>query len=56
MRSLRWPDIKRQNREGANIVLQRLSAGTVYRLEPNSGLYALTLPADIIEQSGIPQN
>lgn len=55
-RGLRWIDIKRLNIEGRNIILKRMVDGIVYTLEPNSNLYALPLPADIIRLTGIPQN
>jgi starch-binding outer membrane protein, SusD/RagB family len=56
MRGVRWMDIKRLNKEGANIKLVRKIGGQVYTLEPNANYYALPLPADIIKASGIPQN
>ncbi len=56
MRGLRWIEIKRLNKEGANIVLKRVVGGEVYTLEPNSAYYALPLPADVIRESGIEQN
>ncbi|WP_316736746.1 RagB/SusD family nutrient uptake outer membrane protein [Pedobacter aquatilis] len=56
MRNLRWPDIKRLNKEGANIIPTRLYKGQLYRLEVDAPYYALPLPIDIVEQSGIPQN
>nr|WP_162988941.1 RagB/SusD family nutrient uptake outer membrane protein [Pedobacter schmidteae] len=55
-RGIRWPDIKRLNKEGRNIVLKRIVAGKVYTLEPNSPKYALPLPKDIVNFTGIPQN
>src|SRR6185312_5032114 len=56
MRGVRWMDIKRLNKENANITLIRRIGGQIYRLEPNANYYALPLPADIIKTSGIPQN
>ena len=56
MRGLRWMDIKRLNKEGANIVLTRKIADEVMSLIPNSNYYALPLPTDVIEQSGMQQN
>ncbi|RZJ23720.1 MAG: RagB/SusD family nutrient uptake outer membrane protein [Acinetobacter sp.] len=56
MRGLRWADIKRYNKEGSNIVLTREVNGKLYKLEPNSKSYALPLPTDIIQLSGVPQN
>ncbi|MBN8876913.1 MAG: RagB/SusD family nutrient uptake outer membrane protein [Sphingobacteriales bacterium] len=55
-RDLRWMDIKRLNREGANIVLKRIVLGQEYTLLPNENRYALQLPADIISMTGMPQN
>ena len=56
MRGLRWPDIKRYNKETANLVLNRLMSNQTYTLQPNSNYYALPLPNDVILQSGMPQN
>lgn len=56
MRGLRWSDIKRLNKENANIILQRKIGGNTFTLLPNAGFYALPLPADIIQLTGIPQN
>jgi starch-binding outer membrane protein, SusD/RagB family len=55
-RGRRWMDIKRLNKENANIVLVRKIEGQTYMLQPNANYYALPLPADIIKASGIPQN
>jgi starch-binding outer membrane protein, SusD/RagB family len=46
MRGVRWIDIKRLNKDNANITLVRKISGQTYTLEP----------ADIIQASGIPQN
>lgn len=56
MRGLRWSDIKRLNKEGRNIVLQRVVNNEVFTLPPNDKRYALPLPADIINLTGMPQN
>lgn len=56
MRSLRWIDIKRYNREGARIVLKRTVGGVEHSLLPHDPYYAFPLPADIIQQTGMPQN
>lgn len=56
MRGLRWMDIKRLNKEGANITLTREIDGQVRTLPPNDPRYALAIPEDIIELTGIPQN
>jgi hypothetical protein len=55
-RGLRWIDIKRLNKEGALITPTRVVATQTYRLAPNSDKYALALPADIINVTGIAQN
>lgn len=56
MRSLRWMDIKRLNKENAAIVLTRKIAGQTYTLQPNANYYALPLPTDIIQLTGLQQN
>jgi len=56
MRGLRWMDIKRLNKEGANIVPTRIANGKTYTLAPNDKKYALPIPNDIIEITGIEQN
>jgi hypothetical protein len=54
--SLRWMDIKRLNKENAGIVLQRAIQGESFTLLPNDKRYALPLPTDVIETSGMEQN
>ncbi|MGN6400817.1 MAG: RagB/SusD family nutrient uptake outer membrane protein, partial [Flavisolibacter sp.] len=56
MRGLRWMDIKRFNKEGANITLTRILNGQTYILNPNDPRFALPIPEDVIELSGMPQN
>lgn len=56
MRGLRWIDIKRLNKEGANIILQRSLNGHTYTLPPNDPRYALPIPEDVIQLSGMQQN
>jgi hypothetical protein len=56
MRGLRWIDIKRLNKDGANIIPTRIVNGKFFSIQPNTGIYALPLPDDIIQQTGIPQN
>ncbi|HRN55051.1 MAG TPA: RagB/SusD family nutrient uptake outer membrane protein [Niabella sp.] len=56
MRDLRWIDIKRFNKEDAGIYIRRLLDGNEYVLEPNDLRYAMAIPEDIIERSGMPQN
>jgi tetratricopeptide (TPR) repeat protein len=55
-RSSRWMDIKRLNKEGAGIILRRYINNQVYTLPPNDPRYALPLPEDVINLSGMPQN
>ncbi|MDB5086745.1 MAG: SusD family protein [Mucilaginibacter sp.] len=55
-RALRWSDLKRYNRDGAKITLQRNLNGVVYTLPPNSSLYVFPIPDDEISLSGIKQN
>lgn len=55
-RGIRFMDIKRYNKEGADIRLIRRIAGQEYVLEANSRRYALPIPQDIIDITGIPQN
>jgi len=56
MRGMRWMDIKRLNAEGGEIVPRRLIGGTDYSLMPNDKRYALPIPEDIINLTGMPQN
>jgi hypothetical protein len=56
MRGTRWMDIKRLNQEGRNIVLKRSGGGINYELIPNAKRYAIPLPEDLVQLSGLPQN
>ena len=56
MRGLRWIDIKRLNKQGANIILKRIVGSEIYTLAPNDNKFALPLPQDIIETTGVQQN
>ncbi len=56
MRSLRWADVKRLNKEGHNMTMRRRLNNIDYILPPNDLRYALPIPEDIIELAGIPQN
>lgn len=56
MRGLRWMDLKRLNKLGANIMLTRTVSGKTYTLTPNSSRYALQFPPDVIAISGMQQN
>jgi tetratricopeptide (TPR) repeat protein len=56
MRGLRWMDLKRLNKEGANITITRNVNGQSYTLLPNDLRYALPMPDDIIQLTGMQQN
>lgn len=56
MRGIRWSDIKRLNKEGRNITPIRVIGNQQYSLMPNENRYALPLPNDIINMTGMPQN
>ncbi|MET3538960.1 RagB/SusD family nutrient uptake outer membrane protein [Chryseobacterium limigenitum] len=56
IRGLRWSDLKRYNRGGANITLTRTVNGQTYTLSPNDLRYAVAIPEDIIILTGMPQN
>ncbi len=53
---LRWDDLRRLNKEGANITLTRVLNGVTYTLPPNSPLYVFPIPDDEIALSRIQQN
>lgn len=55
-RGLRWTDIKRLNKEGAGIVLTRSINNQTYTLAANDLRYALPLPKDVLELTGMPDN
>jgi starch-binding outer membrane protein, SusD/RagB family len=55
-RGLRFIEIKRLNKEGANITPKRVIGNQTYILLPNANYYALPLPEDIITLTGMPQN
>lgn len=55
-RGLRWPDLKRLNRDGANITLTRKVDGEMHTLPPNDPRYAIAIPEEVIELSDILPN
>lgn len=56
-RGLRWMDLKRLNKEGAAITIKRVvNNGNVYTLAPNDLRYAVAIPEDLLQISGMPQN
>jgi starch-binding outer membrane protein, SusD/RagB family len=56
MRGLRWADLKRLNKEGANKTITRMINGQIVILPPNDNRYAQPLPNEIILLTGMPQN
>lgn len=56
MRGLRWADIKRLNRDGANLELKRIVKGEEFILPANDLRYAIALPESVIELGGLEQN
>ncbi|MEN2436490.1 RagB/SusD family nutrient uptake outer membrane protein [Weeksellaceae bacterium A-14] len=56
LRGIQWADIKRYNRDGANITMHRTVNGQSYELPPNDLRYAVAIPEEIIKIAGIPQN
>ena len=55
-RGLRWADLKRYNREGADLMLTKTLNGVLYTLPANDLRYAIAIPEDIIQMTGMPQN
>lgn len=56
MRGLRWVDIKRLNKLGANISLTRTMNSNIKTLKPNDLRFALPIPEAIISLTGMQQN
>ena len=55
-RGLRWADLKRYNKAAAAITLTRTFNGKTYTLSPNDLRYAIAIPEEVIEMTGMPQN
>ncbi|MGY3055245.1 hypothetical protein ACVWYG_003460 [Pedobacter sp. UYEF25] len=55
-RCMRWLDIRRYNEEGSSILLSRTVEGEIFTLPPQNKRYALPIPEDVIEISGMKQN
>ncbi|PZP41400.1 MAG: hypothetical protein DI598_18260 [Pseudopedobacter saltans] len=55
-RDSRWMDLKRLNKDGAGITLERHVNGRSYLLHPNDPRYAIAIPVDVINLSGMEQN
>ena len=47
-RGLRWTDLRRLNKEGANIIQTRSIDGQNYSLQPNDLRYVFPLPPDVM--------
>lgn len=56
VRGTRWTDLRRLNKEGYNIEPKRIVNNQTYVLPPNSPLYVLPIPPDVVALSGIQQN
>lgn len=55
-RNLRWIDVKRLNKEGANISMKRIIGTEMYTLPANDPGFALPIPDEVIAISGMKQN
>ena len=49
-RGIRFPDVKRQNKENGNIEFKRILNGQEYVLPPNDLRFALSIPEGVIER------
>lgn len=49
MRGLRFPDVKRRNKEGANISFKRVINENEYILPPNDPKFAVSIPEQVVE-------
>lgn len=56
VRSLRWMDVRRMNKEGRGITLKKTINNQVYLLPPNDPGYVIPIPDDVIRLSGMQQN
>jgi hypothetical protein len=56
-RGTRWTDLRRLNKEGANITITRKFNGQTYSLSPNSLFYTYLIPPDVMSFNlAMPQN
>lgn len=55
-RGLRWSDLRRLNKNGANITLRRKINNTEYELKPGDLRYTFLIPPDVIGFTGMQQN
>lgn len=57
LRGIRWTDLRRLNKEPQfAVTLTRMINGTTYTLAPNSPLYVLPIPTNVIQLTGMQQN
>jgi tetratricopeptide (TPR) repeat protein len=56
LKGTRWTDLRRLNKEGANIELKRLYQGGVLILSPNDPKYILPIPDDVLQFNNYQQN
>jgi len=57
MRGLRWTDLRRLNKEGANITIARKVNGQLIMLPPNDLKYTFLIPSNVLGfHSDMPQN
>ncbi len=54
--SLRWMDVKRLNKEGRDIIMKRMVNNELFSMPPNDKRFALQIPDDVIQLSGMQQN
>ncbi|WP_276482049.1 RagB/SusD family nutrient uptake outer membrane protein [Paraflavitalea pollutisoli] len=55
-RGLRWTDLRRLNKNGANIILKRWINNKDYELRPGDLRYTFLIPPDVISFTGMQQN
>ena len=55
-RGLRFFDLKRWNKRGANIIVRRKIGNELLELLPNDPRYAIPIPRRVIDMTGMPQN
>ena len=56
LKGLRWMDLRRLNKEGANIELKRIYRGSLLVLPPNNPRYVFPIPDDVLQFNNYPQN
>jgi tetratricopeptide (TPR) repeat protein len=56
LRGVRWTDLRRLNKDGANIEIKRVYQGGLVILTPNDPRYVLPIPEDVLQFNNYPQN